>query len=75
MVYIDVRDRKFQLIFLAPVIIGAVGALLVLIDQPDSIDVVAILLGIWVVVWFIIYLVVQVVLDKMAERETEAESE
>lgn len=75
MVYIDVRDRKFQLIVLLPIVIGAIFALLVLVDQPDSIDFIAVALGLWVALWFVVYLVFNFVTEKMREREGESAEE
>lgn len=71
MVYIDVRDRKFQLIVLAPIILAVVFALLVLIDSPESIDVVAVLLGVVAALAFVIYIAVTFVLERVRESETE----
>lgn len=75
MVYIDVRDRKFQLIVLLPIVIGAIFALLVLVDQPDSIDFIAVALGLWVALWFVVFLVFNFVQEKMREREGESTEE
>jgi threonine/homoserine efflux transporter RhtA len=67
MVYIDVRDRKFQLIVLAPIILSAIFAVLVLVDSPESIDIVGVLLAIVAAVAFVVYLVVTFVLERVQE--------
>lgn len=69
MVYIDVHDRKFQLIVLLPIILAAILAGLVLVDQPDSIDIVAVLLAIIAGLAFLVYVVVNFVLDRVQEAE------
>lgn len=76
MVYIDVRDRKFQLIFLLPVVLVAIFSILVLTDQGgESIEFVAVMMVGVALVFFVIYLVVTFILEKMAERESAAAEE
>lgn len=76
MVYIDVRDRKFQLIFLLPVVLAAIFAVLVLSDQGgEAIEFIAVLLVGVVLIFFAIYLIVTFILEKMAEREAAAGDE
>lgn len=76
MVYIDVRDRKFQLIFVLPVVLVALFGVLVLTDQGgESVDFVGVMVALAAAVFFLIYLVVTFVLEKMAERQSAAEDE
>lgn len=76
MVYIDVRDRKFQLIFLLPVVLVAIFSILVLTDQGgESIEFVAVMMVGVALIFFAIYLVVTFLLERMAERESAAEEE
>jgi threonine/homoserine efflux transporter RhtA len=74
MVYIDVRDRKFQLIVIAPIVLAVIFALLVLIDSPESIDVVGVLLGVVAALAFVVYIVVTFVLERVRESQA-SESE
>ncbi|HEV8360427.1 MAG TPA: hypothetical protein VGR28_08250 [Candidatus Thermoplasmatota archaeon] len=71
MVYIDPRDRKFQLIVIAPIVLMVIFAVLVLIDSPESIDIVAVLLAIVAAAAFIVYLVVTFVMERVQESEAE----
>jgi threonine/homoserine efflux transporter RhtA len=65
MVYIDVRDRKFQLIVLAPIILMAILFVLVVSDTPENVDIMGVLLAIVAVVAFLVYLLVNFVLERV----------
>lgn len=76
MVYIDVRDRKFQLIFVLPVVLVLLFGVLVLTDQGgESVDFVGVMVGVAAAVFFLIYLVVTFVLEKVAERQAASDED
>jgi threonine/homoserine efflux transporter RhtA len=68
MVYIDVRDRKFQLMVVLPIALAAVFGILVIADQPDQFDLVGILIAIVAAIAFILFLVLTIVTEKLRER-------
>lgn len=76
MVYIDVRDRKFQLIVGVPVALAALMSVLYVIDATDLEPLIpALLIGGTAVIFFLLYVLIIFVQEKMQEREAEADAE
>lgn len=76
MVYIDVRDRKFQMMVVLPIVLAAAILGFAAVDGGTEPELVGVLLGIVAVLAFVVFIVVTFVQEKLAERQAaEAEAD
>lgn len=75
MVYIDPRDRKFQLMVILPIVLAIALMGFAAIDGGTEPELVAVIIVLVAILAFVLFVAVSFIQEKLAEREAESGGE